>query len=116
MWLSGARQNSHNPNLVIFMIGNKADLNESREVSFEEGLQFATANDLVFLELTAKCYDQVEDAFLQTAEKILHKIQLHGRALSKGLKLKGASKLASKDPKSVADVSFKVFESTKCCT
>lgn len=95
MWLSEARQNSNNPNLVILMIGNKADLTENRAVTFDEANEFAKANDLTFLELSAKNYQEVERAFLQTAEKINKKIKAHGQAQSKGIKL-GAAKKGSK--------------------
>ncbi len=90
MWLSEARQNSNNPNLVILMIGNKADLESSRQVPTEEAASFAEANGLEFLELSAKSYKSVENAFLQTAEEITKKIKDHGRAKAAGIKL-GAS-------------------------
>jgi Ras-related protein Rab-2A len=74
MWLSEARQNSNNPNLVILMIGNKADLRNIRQVKQEEALEFATANGLVYQELSAQNYADVEEAFLQTAEEISKKL------------------------------------------
>ncbi len=87
MWLSEARQNSNNPNLVILMIGNKADLESKRQVSTSEANEFADANGLVFLELSAKNYSEVEKAFLKTAESIGAKIQQNGKARAKGIKL-----------------------------
>lgn len=62
MWLSEARQNSNNPNLVILMIGNKADLaaDGKREVPKKEAEEFAAANDIIFLELSAKNHQDVE--------------------------------------------------------
>ncbi|KAF4695978.1 Ras- protein Rab-2A [Perkinsus olseni] len=71
-WLEEARQNS-NPNMVIMLIGNKCDL-ERREVSYEEGAQFAKENNLIFLEASAKTAQNVEEAFLQTARKIYENI------------------------------------------
>lgn len=87
MWLSEAKQNSNNPNLVILMIGNKADLEANRQVGREEAQQFAEANQLTFLELSAKNHSEVEDAFLKTAEAINKKILEHGRAQSNGIKI-----------------------------
>ena len=52
-WLSDAR-NLTNPNTVIFMIGNKSDLTEQREVPYEEAAQFAKENGLIFCEASAK--------------------------------------------------------------
>eukprot|EP01039_Chlorochromonas_danica_P008839 gene8837-9746_t len=79
MWLSEARQNSNNPNLVILMIGNKADLVSQRKVSREEAERFAQANRLTYLELSAQNYDEVEEAFLQTAEEIAKKLVVIGK-------------------------------------
>ena len=39
---------------VIFLIGNKSDLNESRDVTYEEAKQFADENGLLFIETSAK--------------------------------------------------------------
>jgi len=72
-WLEEARQHA-NPNTVIMLIGNKADL-ERREVSHEEGAQFAQANNLIFRETSAKTAQNVEEAFIQTARKIYENIQ-----------------------------------------
>ena len=79
----------------MMMIGNKADLLSERQVTTEEAREFAEANDLIFMELSAKNNSEVEDAFVKTAEKI-HKIgKEHGRAIANGIKL-GKSELKPK--------------------
>ena len=88
MWLSEARQNSNNPNLVILMIGNKADLNDQRQVSTAEAEEFAIANNIIYIELSAKNYQQVEESFLTSAEEISRTINEHGRAKQNGIYLK----------------------------
>merc|ERR1712047_86925 len=73
-WLTDAR-NLTNPNTVIFLIGNKCDLEAQRDVTYEEARQFAEENGLMFVESSAKTGDGVEEAFLETARKIYQNIQ-----------------------------------------
>jgi GTPase SAR1 family protein len=56
------------------LIGNKCDLESSRQVSREEAEAFAKEHNLSFLETSAKSAENVEDAFLKTAEEIQKKI------------------------------------------
>ena len=72
-WLEEARQHAQS-NMVIMLIGNKNDLEHRRAVSTEEGKAFAEANDLIFLETSAKTAYNVESAFINTAENIHGKI------------------------------------------
>lgn len=39
---------------MIFLIGNKCDLNQQRDVTYEEAKQFAEENGLMFVEASAK--------------------------------------------------------------
>ncbi|CAJ2666036.1 ras-related protein RABB1b [Trifolium pratense] len=73
-WLEDARQHA-NPNMTITLIGNKCDLSHRRAVSKEEGEQFAKENGLLFMEASAKTAQNVEEAFIKTAAKILQNIQ-----------------------------------------
>ncbi len=57
------------------LIGNKADLEGRRQVSFEEGKTFAANNGLIFMETSAKTAANVELAFVQTADRIYKNIQ-----------------------------------------
>ena len=60
---------------MIFLIGNKCDLEAQRDVTYEEARQFAEENGLMFVEASAKTGDGVEEAFLETARKIYQNIQ-----------------------------------------
>lgn len=51
-WLTDTR-NLTNPSTVILLIGNKADLENTREVTYEEAKQFADENGLMFVETSA---------------------------------------------------------------
>lgn len=76
-WLSEAN-NLASPNTILFLIGNKADLDASRDVTREEAEQFAKEHNLTFLETSAKTGENVEEAFLETAKNIYQKIQEGG--------------------------------------
>ncbi|KAK4336677.1 hypothetical protein RND71_043979 [Anisodus tanguticus] len=73
-WLTDAR-NLTNPNTVIYLIGNKSDLDAQRDVSYDEAKAFADENGLIFIEASAKTGVNVEEAFLKTAKKIYQNIQ-----------------------------------------
>ena len=72
-WLEEVRQNG-NPDIMVMLIGNKADLDSRRQVSTEEGERFAKENGLIFLETSAKTNFNVEQAFLQTSRMIYDNI------------------------------------------
>lgn len=71
-WLTAGRARS----TVMMLIGNKLDMSKEREVSFEEAEAFAKDNGLIYLEVSAKTGQNVEEAFLRTARKIYENIQV----------------------------------------
>eukprot|EP01147_Barroeca_monosierra_P009946 gene9946-2128_t len=73
-WLEDAKSHS-NPNMVIMLVGNKADLEDKRQVKREEGERFARERGLLFLETSAKTGLNVQESFTQTANKIYEKLQ-----------------------------------------
>lgn len=74
-WLEEARQNG-NPGLSIALVGNKTDLDSSREVSESEGAKFAEDHGLLFIETSAKSGAQVDQAFSQLLAHIYDKVIL----------------------------------------
>eukprot|EP00461_Guttulinopsis_vulgaris_P004570 UN04572 len=68
-WLEEARQYA-SPTMTIMLVGNKSDLSNHREVKYEEGQRFAQENGLIFIETSAKTAENVEKAFLSTAQRI----------------------------------------------
>jgi len=56
----------------IIVVGNKADLDDDREVSAEEGIQFAKARDVdVFIECSAKTGENVKRMFEALTELMI---------------------------------------------
>ncbi|KAF2303900.1 hypothetical protein GH714_024255 [Hevea brasiliensis] len=58
-------QRQGNPNLIMFLAANKADLEEKRKVASEEGEQYAKESGLVFLETSAKTAQNVNELFYE---------------------------------------------------
>ena len=62
--------------VIKVLVGNKADKNDEREVSREEGESFARQHAFdFFLETSAKTGDQVENVFLDIAESLIKKYE-----------------------------------------
>ena len=65
-WLRDCREHS-DPNLVMTLVGNKCDLFNKREVTYQEGYEFAQKYNLQFVETSAVTGENVDDTFIQTA-------------------------------------------------
>mmetsp|Transcript_32982 Transcript_32982/g.82912 ORF Transcript_32982/g.82912 Transcript_32982/m.82912 type:complete len:202 (-) Transcript_32982:321-926(-) len=77
IWLEDCRRYS-NQNIVIMMIGNKSDMEDKRQVSTQEGQEFANKHGLAFMETSARTAENVDAAFIQTAEKIYEITEAQG--------------------------------------
>ena len=91
-WLTDAR-NLTNPDTVIMLVGNKKDLESQVDVSYDEAAQFAEENGLVFVEASAKTGQNVEEAFLRTAQLIAQNVK-NGQKSEPGTTPKNADPLA----------------------
>ncbi|XP_044335740.1 ras-related protein Rab-2-A-like [Triticum aestivum] len=74
VWLSRARKLSR-AGVTLVLIGNKCDLSHMRAVGYEEGRKFAKRHNLVFMEASAKTAQNVEEAFVVTAETVYKKVE-----------------------------------------
>ena len=71
LWLKDLRANS-NPDIKVFLIGNKIDLEESRLVTREQAEQFKNDFELdLFMETSAKTGFNTQELFVEAA-KILY--------------------------------------------
>lgn len=64
-------QRQGNPNLVMTLAGNKADLTAKRKVEQEEAQAYATENGLFFIETSAKTAQNVNELFYDIAKRVL---------------------------------------------
>ena len=74
IWLNECRDMCYK-NILICLIGNKIDLEDKREVTFEEGENFAKENNLLFFETSAKNGNNINEIFLESAKILMNKIE-----------------------------------------
>ena len=59
------------PEAVICLVGSKIDMEASRQVSTQEGSDFALQHGLLFCELSSKANQNVKTPFLKIVDKII---------------------------------------------
>ena len=72
-WLDDVRNESPK-NALIILIGNKIDLYQERQISYDEGNDFAKKNEIMFAETSAKTGEGVDDIFRKSAKEIEQRI------------------------------------------
>lgn len=63
-------QKQGNPNMVMALAGNKADLEEKRKVTADEARVYAEENGLFFMETSAKTAANVNEIFYEIARRL----------------------------------------------
>lgn len=106
-WLSQFRLLA-DPNAVIVLVGNKADLEETRQVSSDAAEQFAKDHLLEYLETSAVTAQNIKESFERVSRQIFDSVQ-EGK-----LKI---SRAGEKQKKSRQEVSLNAEISTHgaCC-
>jgi len=64
-------QRRGDPNVVIALAGNKADLNNKRKVDYEEARQYAEENGILHMETSAKNATNVKDLFYEIGNALV---------------------------------------------
>ena len=72
-WLEKVKINCP-PNVTMMLIGNKADLEDQRQVSRDEAEKYAQEHDMIFMETSAKDRLNVDESFHALTQKILPKM------------------------------------------
>ncbi|XP_042379327.1 ras-related protein Rab11D-like [Zingiber officinale] len=70
-WLEELRSHSDR-NVVIMLVGNKSDLEDQRDVTKDEALEFAQKENLFFLETSALKATNIENAFQTVLTEIFN--------------------------------------------
>jgi len=68
-WISQIKEEA-SPNVVIYLVGNKVDMEDKRKVSTEEGQKIADENNLPFIETSAKSDININETFDNLVEKM----------------------------------------------
>jgi Ras-related protein Rab-5C len=71
-WVGSLRENA-DPEIILFLVGNKCDLEEQRVISSDTGQGKAKELSAVFYEVSAKTGDRVEELFTDLAKIFLEK-------------------------------------------
>jgi len=73
-WIEDCRNQSPKT-IYMILVGNKSDLEENRQVTFEEGQELADKFGINFYETSAKTGKNVEEIFENSANEIANKIK-----------------------------------------
>ncbi|XP_010221872.1 PREDICTED: ras-related protein Rab-17 [Tinamus guttatus] len=71
LWLQELEKEFFHDEIVIALVGNKADLAAEREVTTEEGEEFARSRNLLYMETSAKSSYQVNELFTAVAQELV---------------------------------------------
>ena len=97
--------------LLVCLIGNKIDLEDKRQVSYEDGKKFAEENDMLFFETSAKEGNNIQEIFSESVSILVDKIE------KKEIKLETSNTGIKIDNSEDDDKEYviKLKNKSKCC-
>jgi small GTP-binding protein len=78
VWLKSLEENIP-AGVLLFLVGNKADLEENREVTIDQGQEKANAIHATFSEVSAKVGDGIDELFVTVASTCFEHKQAKGK-------------------------------------
>ena len=83
-WIEEAKTNGPS-SITLALVGNKSDLEDKRQITYEEGEELAQRNSMIFFETSALNGKNVDKMFYTITESIIKKIE---EGYYKGKKMK----------------------------
>ena len=75
-WITLTNEHT-NSNVINFLVGNKIDLENDRKVSTNQGKEFASKHNLIFLETSAKTNENVQRLFEYFTFKLINYFEIN---------------------------------------
>ena len=101
MWLKELKTHA-NPDIKVFLIGNKIDLVDSRTVTTEEAKKFQTDYELnLYMETSAKTGVNAKEIFIEAA-RVLYKEYNQYKKVDEEKKIK-LPNISEQDPKEIVE-------------
>ena len=94
-WLSSLRENAE-PNITLFLLANKCDMESERVVTTEQGQEKARQMDAHFYEVSAKTGNGIEEVFSDIPKFFLETQSTSPIEQQQGLKLDGSTTTTKK--------------------
>jgi small GTP-binding protein len=78
-WYKDLKKSVNSDEIVVFLVGNKIDLNDKRVVDKEEAEKYSQENNMAYFEVSAKTGEGIKELFDEASEKIMDKILEKGQ-------------------------------------